>query len=154
MTDTRGRLHTGSPMWDSIWDFGITPWAKGRHSTTEPSMCPRISWCWFKGYKPFKKCNYKILAYKWGSEKSTWGTRGWLSGWTSTFGSGCDPGVLGLSPTLGSLQGAYFSLCLCLCVSLCLSWINKILKNKLIKHLIILENLNCPLLGIQCRKLI
>ena len=38
-------------------------------------------------------------------------------------------GVLGSSPTLGSLQGACFSLCLCLCLSLslsaCLSWINK-----------------------------
>ena len=38
-----------------------------------------------------------------------------------------DPGVLGLSPALGSLHGACFSLCLCLCLPLCVSheWINK-----------------------------
>ena len=30
----------------------------------------------------------------------------------------CDPEVPGWSPTLGSLHGACFSLCLCLCVSL------------------------------------
>ena len=43
----------------------------------------------------------------------------WLSGWASAFDSGCGPGVLGLSPTLGSLHGACFSLCLSLllCVS-------------------------------------
>ena len=40
---------------------------------------------------------------------------------------GRDPGDPGLSPTLGSLHGACFSLCLCLCLSLsslCFSWIN------------------------------
>ena len=37
------------------------------------------------------------------------------------FGSGRDPGAQGLSPTLGSPQGACFSLCLCLYLSLCLS---------------------------------
>ena len=31
-----------------------------------------------------------------------WGTLGWLSGWASTFSSGRDPGVLGLSPVSGS----------------------------------------------------
>ena len=48
------------------------------------------------------------------------GAPGWLSGWASTFGSGHDPGVLGSSPTSGSMQGAcfYLSLCLYLCVSL------------------------------------
>ena len=51
------------------------------------------------------------------------GMPGWLSGWVSTFGSGYDPGVLGLSPASGSLQGACFSLCLCL--SVCLSWISE-----------------------------
>ena len=36
---------------------------------------------------------------------------------------GCDLGVMGSSPTSGSLHGACFSLCLCLCLSLsvCLS---------------------------------
>ena len=51
------------------------------------------------------------------------GAPGWLSGWASAFGSGHDPGVLGSSPTLGSLCGACFCLCLCLCPFLCLSWI-------------------------------
>ena len=40
---------------------------------------------------------------------------GWLSGWAPAFFQGVilsDPGVLGLSPTLVSLQGACFSLCL------------------------------------------
>ena len=46
------------------------------------------------------------------------GAPGWLSIWASAFGSGRDPRVLGLSPTLGSLQEACFSLCLCLCLSL------------------------------------
>ena len=59
-------------------------------------------------------------------------TPGGLSGWMSTFGSGHDPGVrdMGLSSTSGSLQVACFSLSLCLCLSLYLSWTNKILKNK------------------------
>ena len=39
----------------------------------------------------------------------------------ATFSSGCDPRDPGLSPTLGSLHGACFSLCLCLCLSLSLS---------------------------------
>ena len=37
------------------------------------------------------------------------------------FGSGRDPGVLGSSPTSGSLQGDCFSLCLYVSASLCLS---------------------------------
>ena len=49
------------------------------------------------------------------------GAPGWLSGWASAFGSGRDPKVLGLSPTLGSLRGACFSLCLSLCLTLCVS---------------------------------
>ena len=55
-----------------------------------------------------------------------WGILGWLSGWASAFSSDCDPRVLGSSPTSGSPQEACFSLCL----SLPLSWINKIFKNK------------------------
>ena len=46
------------------------------------------------------------------------GQPGWLSGLVLAFSPGHDPGDLGSSPTLGSLHGAYFSLCLCLC---CLS---------------------------------
>ena len=37
----RSRLPTGSPMWDSSKDSRITPRAKGRCSTTEPSRHPR-----------------------------------------------------------------------------------------------------------------
>ncbi|XP_072647567.1 cotranscriptional regulator ARB2A isoform X21 [Canis lupus baileyi] len=49
------------------------------------------------------------------------GTPGWLSGLASAFCPGRDPGVLGSSPTSGSLHGACFSLCLYLCLSLSLS---------------------------------
>ena len=38
----RSRLPAGSPMWDSSQDPGITPWAEGRHSTTEPPRCPEV----------------------------------------------------------------------------------------------------------------
>ena len=47
-------------------------------------------------------------------EDKSLGTPGWLSGWVPAFGPGCDPGVLGSSPTSDSLQGTCFSLCLCL----------------------------------------
>ena len=36
------------------------------------------------------------------------GTLEWLSRWATAFGSGHDPGVLGSSPTTGSLHGACF----------------------------------------------
>ena len=45
------------------------------------------------------------------------GTPGWLSGWASVFGSGRDPGVLGLSPASSMLLALSLSLTL-LCVSL------------------------------------
>ena len=61
----------------------------------------------------------------------------WFS---AVFSPGCDLGDPGLSPTLGSLHGACFSLCLCLCLSLSLSLsfslcvsherMNKILKKR------------------------
>ena len=55
--------------------------------------------------------------------KNIWGIGmpGWLSGWASAFGSGCDPGVLGIESHIGSPQGTCFSLCLCLYLSLCVS---------------------------------
>ena len=40
---------------------------------------------------------------------------------SAAFNPRRDPGDLGLSPTSDSLHGAYFSLCLCLCFSLCVS---------------------------------
>ena len=49
------------------------------------------------------------------------GIPGWLSSLVPAFGSGCDPGDPGSSPTSGSLPEACFSLCLCLCLSLSLS---------------------------------
>ena len=55
-----------------------------------------------------------------------WKAPGWLSGWASAFGSGCDPRVMGSSLTSGSLQGICFSFCL----SLCLSLINKLSLKK------------------------
>ena len=45
------------------------------------------------------------------------GTPGWLSGWESAFCSGRDPGVLGSSSALGSLEGACFSLYVSACLS-------------------------------------
>ena len=50
-------------------------------------------------------------------QNSCRGSPGWLSGCASAFGSGSDPRVLGSSPTSGSLQGAYLSFCLGLCLS-------------------------------------
>ena len=50
----------------------------------------------------------------------------WVAQWLSVFLClGGVPGVLGSSPTSGPLQGACFTLCLCLPLSLSLSWINK-----------------------------
>ena len=58
------------------------------------------------------------------------GMPGWLSGWASALGSGCDPGVPRLSTTSDFLHGVCCSLCLCLC-SPPFSWIiNKILKKQ------------------------
>ena len=54
-------------------------------------------------------------------KSSALGTPGWLSSWVSALISGRDPRVLGLSLTSGSPQGACFSLCLCPCLSLCVS---------------------------------
>ena len=45
----RSRLHTGSPMWDLIPRPRITPWAEGRHSTSEPPRHPRLSASWGQG---------------------------------------------------------------------------------------------------------
>ena len=55
--------------------------------------------------------------------KSSWGAPGWLSGWVSAFGSGHGLGVLGWSPASSSPQGACFSLCQSLPLSVYLSWI-------------------------------
>ena len=52
----------------------------------------------------------------WIDSKWAWAP-GWLSGWVSAFSSGCDPGVLGLSPVPGLPQGVCYSLCLSVCVS-------------------------------------
>ena len=58
-------------------------------------------------------------------KKESCGTPGWLSGWMSAFGSGCDPGVLGSRPTSGSWcmepasPSAYVS------ASVCVSLMNK-----------------------------
>ena len=47
------------------------------------------------------------------------GVAHWFS---AAFGLGRDPGDPGMSPMLGSLHGACFSLCLCLCLPLSLSF--------------------------------
>ena len=82
----------------------------GRATLENPSLVSYLGW----GASA-------LFINKWG------GMPGWLSSWASAFGSGCDSGVLGSSPTLGSLHGACLSLCLCLCLSVCvcLLWINK-----------------------------
>ena len=50
---------------------------------------------------------------------------GWLRGWVYAFSSGHDPGVPGLSPTLGSLHRVCFSLFLVSLASHCVSLMNK-----------------------------
>ena len=50
-----------------------------------------------------------------------WGVPGWLSGWSSAFGSGHDTRVLELSLASGSLLKSCLSLYLCLCLFLCAS---------------------------------
>ena len=57
----------------------------------------------------------------------TYGMPGWLSGLEPACDPGCNPGVLGSSPTSGSLCGDCFSRSLCLCLSLylCVSLMNK-----------------------------
>ena len=48
----------------------------------------------------------------------------WVAQWLSvpsTFSSGRDPRVLGLSPASGSPREACFSFCLCLCLCVCVS---------------------------------
>ena len=63
------------------------------------------------------------LQITWGQiliEEDKQGIPEWLSSLVSAFGPGCEPGILGSSPTLGSLHGACFSLCLCLCLPLSL----------------------------------
>ena len=73
------------------------------------------------------------------------GIPGGLSGWASAFGSGHDPGVLGSSPSSGSLQGGAASPSACASASLCVSheWINKILKKK--KRISVKKNVFCLL---------
>ena len=67
-------------------------------------------------FKYYKKSNYTKGYFL--------GTTGWLSGRASAFGPGRDPGVQGSSPISGSQRGACFS-CLCFCLSLCVSLMNK-----------------------------
>ena len=59
-------------------------------------------------------------------------TPGWLSGWATAFGPGCDPAVLGLSPTSGPCTEPA-SPSACVSASLCVSheYINEILKKNL-----------------------
>ena len=49
--------------------------------------------------------------------KCIYGKPGWLSGLAPAFSPGRDPEDLGSNPALGSLHGAYFSLCFSLCIS-------------------------------------
>ena len=69
---------------------------------------------------PWQKLTHKIWHV---------GTPGWLGGWASAFGSGRDPGVLGLSPTSGSPRGTRFSFCIYVSASLCVSLVNKEMKS-------------------------
>ena len=72
-------------------------------------------------------CYFPLLLYSCLFKCYFLGIPGWLSSLVPAFRLGCDPGVPGSSPMLGSLHGACFSLCQCLCLSLsvCLSLINK-----------------------------
>ena len=77
-------------------------------------------------------CTYKLSALNQGSDWSVILIRKCLlraarvAQWFSAvFSPGPDTGDLGLSPMLCSLRGACFSLLLCLCLSLCVSLMNK-----------------------------
>ena len=74
----------------------------------------------------------KKILHQFCNQEAWLGTPGWFSGWASALGSGCDPGVLGSSSALDSLQGACFSLCLCLYLSMSLmnKWKKEIFKKK------------------------
>ena len=63
-----------------------------------------------------------MLTVEWENRLKEVGAQGHLGGSfvASVFGLGHDPGVLGLSPTSGSLQGVYFSPT-CVSASLCVS---------------------------------
>ena len=80
--------------------------------------------------------NLEILGQQWlksqdtfcsseGTSKSLREAAGVTQWFSTTFSSGCDPGDPGSSPTSGSLHGAYFSLCLCLCFSPSVSLMNE-----------------------------
>ena len=121
---------------------GAMTWIQLRSITSE--RCQRLHTVWFHVYGILESQNFRdrnqingdqeLGGEKKGIEdRGAWknfmrdrtilylGTPGWLSGWVSAFSSGRDPGVLGSSPTSGSLQGTCFSLCLCLCFFLCVS---------------------------------
>ena len=68
---------------------------------------------------PSSQCGIGVTEGGAGADQNTdGGIPGWLSGLAPAFGPGPDPGDLGSSPASGSLDGACFSLCPCLCLSL------------------------------------
>ena len=58
----RSRLLAGNLMWDSIPDPGITPWAKGRRSTTERRLGSSVVEC-----LPLARCDPRV----WGSNPTS-----------------------------------------------------------------------------------
>ena len=64
------------------------------------------------------KCS---LTAEWWIKKMWYRAAQVVQWFSATFSPGPDPGDPGSGPTLGSLQGACFSLCLCFCLSLSLS---------------------------------
>ena len=126
----------GEQAWRALWQGGTclpvpSSWAV---TATQPTVVFReyrpalTHHLVFQGMSEIHICIWNLLTFNVGIKSEFFylkrfylGAPGWFSGWSSAFLSGCDPGVLGSSPTSGSLQGAYFSFCFCLCLSLCVS---------------------------------
>ena len=88
-----------------------TQWTQQTHWVLLPGTTPPgLPWQFWLQPLPIPRVRHP-------PKKQPTGQPGWLSGLVPPFRPGHDPGVPGLSPTSGSLHGACFSLCLCLCFS-------------------------------------
>ena len=73
-------------------------WSQGFKE--EPWFCPQV-WCLDTGVVLCPVLTIH-LSYYCTSKGFVFGNPGWFSSWVSASSSGCDPGVLGSSPTSGS----------------------------------------------------
>ena len=119
--------------------FGQRNWPKC-HSVTIQSLewnrggcnpwlcCPLATWTFVPFWASFlfcqtgTTCSWQGLCVQKRSQlkKGPWAARV-ARRFSTVFSPGPDPGAPGLSPTSGSLHGAWFSLCLSLSLSFCVS---------------------------------